>query len=70
MQKEYPVEVRVTTIYKVLAEKKALRSRWRKNHSRSPIPVAQAARQVPQMDRVACGEVLACTAIDVFSKES
>lgn len=70
LQKEYQVEVSVTTIYKVLAEKYTLRSRWRKNHPRGPIPVAQAARQVLQMDSVAFGEVFAFTAIDIYSKES
>lgn len=70
LHKEYQVEVSVTTIYKVLAEKYKLRSRWRKNHPRGPIPFAQAARQVLQMDSVAFGEVFAFTAIDIFSKES
>lgn len=70
LQKEYQMEVSVTTIYKVLAEKYELRSRWRKNHPRGPIPVAQAPRQVLQMDSVVFGEVFAFTAIDIFSKES
>lgn len=70
LQKEYHMEVSVTTIYKVLAEKYELRSRWRKNHPRGSIPVAQAARQVVQMDSVVFGEVFAFTAIDIFSKES
>lgn len=68
--KEYQMDVSVTTIYKVLAEKYKLRSRWRKNYKRGPIPVAQAARQVIQMDTVAFGDVFAFTAVDVFSKES
>jgi transposase len=70
LQKEYQIKVSVTTIYKVLAEKYELRSRWRKNHPRGPIPVAQVARQVLQMDSVAFGEVFAFTAIDIYSKES
>lgn len=70
LQHEYQMEVSVTTIYKILAEKYELRSRWRKNHPRGSIPVAQAARQVLQMDSVAFGEVFAFTAIDIFSKES
>jgi len=32
---EYQVEVSVTTIYKVLAEKYKLRSHWKKNHKRA-----------------------------------
>lgn len=70
LQQEYQMEVSVTTIYKILAEKYELRSRWRKNHPRGSIPVAQAARQVLQMDSVVFGEVFAFTAIDIFSKES
>lgn len=70
LHKEYQMEVSITTIYKVLAEKYELRSRWRKNHLRGPIPVAQVARQVLQMDSVAFGEVFAFTAIDIYSKES
>lgn len=70
LYKEYQLEVSVTTIYKVLAEKYELRSRWRKNHPRGPVPVAQAARQVLQMDSVVFGEVFAFTAIDIYSKES
>jgi transposase len=70
LQKEYQMNVSVTTIYKVLAERYELRSHWRKNHPRGPIPVAQAARQVLQMDSVAFGDVFAFTAIDIYSKES
>jgi len=70
LQQEYQMEVSVTTIYKVLAEKYKLRSRWKKNHKRGPIPVAQAARQVLQMDTVDFGDVFAFTAVDIFSKES
>jgi transposase len=70
LQREYQMEVSVTTIYKVLAEKYTLRSRGQKNHKRGPIPVAYAARQVLQMDTVAFGDVFAFTAIDIFSKES
>lgn len=64
------MKVSVTTIYKILSEKYQLRSRWHKNHQRGPVPVAQAARQVVQMDTVVFGEVFAFTAIDIFSKES
>jgi transposase InsO family protein len=70
LQKEYQMEVSVTTIYKILSEKYKLRSGWQKNHKRGPIPTAQAARQVVQMDTVVFGDVFAFTAIDIFSKES
>jgi transposase len=70
IQKEYQMEVSITTIYKILSEKYKLRSRWQNNHKRGPIPAAKAARQVVQMDTVVFGEVFAFTAIDIFSKES
>jgi transposase InsO family protein len=70
LQHDHGMQVGVTTIYKVLAEKYQLRSRGRRNQSRGPIPAAQAPRQVVQMDTVNFGQVFAFTAIDIFSKES
>lgn len=70
LQQEYGIQVGVTTIYKVLAEKYQLRARGHRNQVRGAVPVAQAARQVVQMDTVALGEVFAFTAVDIFSKES
>jgi transposase len=70
LKQDYDIEVSVTTIYKVLAEKYQLRSRGQRNLPRGPIPAAQAPRQVVQMDTVAFGQVFAFTAVDIFSKES
>lgn len=70
LQKEYDTKVSVTIIYKVLSEKYQLRSKWQKNKLRGPIPTAQAARQVIQMDTVLFGQVFAFTAVDIFTKES
>jgi len=70
LEKEYGLQVSVTTIYQVLSEKYQLRSKWRKNKPRGPIPTAQAARQVIQMDTVLFGQVFAFTAVDIFTKES
>jgi transposase len=70
LQKEYGTKVSVTTIYKILSEKYQLRSKWQKNVSRGPIPTAQTARQVIQMDTVLFGDVFAFTAVDIFTKES
>ncbi len=69
LQQEYGMQVGVTTIYKVLAEKYQLRSRGHKNQRHGAIPAAQAPRQVVQMDTVHFGQVFAFTAIDIFSKE-
>lgn len=70
LEQEYGMQVGVTTIYKVLAEKYHLRSRGIRNQPRGAIPAAQAPRQVVQMDTVHFGQVFAFTAIDIFSKES
>ena len=70
LEKEYGIQVSVTTIYKVLSEKYQLRSKWQKNTPRGPVPAAKSARQVLQMDTVLFGDVFAFTAIDIFTKES
>ena len=70
LQKEYATEVSVTTIYKILSEKYQLRSKWQKNKLRGPVPAAQAARQVIQMDTVLFGKVFAFTAVDIYTRES
>ena len=70
LEKEYDLQVSVTTIYQVLSEKYQLRSKWQKNKPRGLVPTAQAARQVIQMDTVLFGEVFAFTAVDIFTKES
>ena len=41
-----------------------------KNKPRGPLPIAQAARQVLQMDTVLFGEVFAFTAVDIYTRES
>ena len=69
LEKEYGMQVSVTTIYKVLSEKYQLRSKWQKNKLRGPVPVAKSARQVLQMDTVLFGGVFAFTAVDIFTKE-
>lgn len=70
LEKEYYLQVSVTTVYQVLSEKYQLRSKWQKNKPRGLVPTAQAARQVIQMDTVLFGEVFAFTAVDIFTKES
>lgn len=59
----------VTTIYKVLGEKYQLRSKWKKNQKRGPVPHAYHPREVIQMDSVDFGSIYAFTGIDIFSKE-
>ncbi len=70
LRQEYGMQVGVTTIYKVLAEKYQLRSQGYHNQRRGVLPGAQAPRQVLQIDTVHFGAVFAFTAIDIFSKEA
>lgn len=46
-----------------------LRSKWKKNQARGPIPEADNPREVIQMDTVDFGYLLAFTAVDIFTKE-
>ena len=66
---EYGIELSTTTIYKILGEKYQLRSKWKKNQARGPIPEAFAPREVIQMDTVDFGSLFAFTGIDIFTKE-
>lgn len=66
---EYGVELSTTTIYKILAEKYKLRSKWKKNQARGPVPKASNPREVVQMDSVDFGQVFAFTGVDICSKE-
>src|SRR3990167_5504728 len=66
---EYGITLSTTTIYKILGEKFKLRSKWKKNQLRGPIPEADKPREVIQMDSVDFGDVFAFTGVDIFSKE-
>ena len=70
LKQSYGMHVGVTTIYKVLAEKYKLRSKWKKNKKPGPVPVAEKAREVIQMDTIDFGDIFAFTAVDIFSKEA
>lgn len=66
---DYGITLSTTTIYKVLREKYKLRSKWKKNQLRGPIPEAGNPREVIQMDTVDFGAVFAFTGVDIFTKE-
>lgn len=66
---EYGIELSTTTIYKILGEKYLLRSKWKKNQPRGPIPEAFNPREVIQMDTVDFGQIFAFTGVDIFTKE-
>lgn len=60
----------VKTIYKILGEKYQLRTRWKKNQARGPVPHATKSQEVVQMDTVDFDEIFAFTGIDIYSKEA
>lgn len=70
LNKDYGVKPAVSKIYEILAEKYVIRSKWKKNMMSGPVPVAQKAREVIQMDTIDFGEVFAFTAVDIFSREA
>lgn len=67
---EHNIDISVKTIYKVLSEKYNIRSKWKKNVARGPVPKASKPREVIQMDTVDFGEVFAFTSVDIFTKEA
>lgn len=70
LKKEHNVSISVPKIYEILSEKYKIKSKWKKNQVRGPIPKASKPREVIQMDSVDFGEVFAFTGIDIFTKEA
>ncbi len=69
LEEEFGIHLSTTTIYEILAEKYKLRSKWKKNQSRSELVKATKPREVIQMDTVHFGMVFAFTSVDTFSKD-
>ena len=67
---ERGIHLSVPKIYEILSEKYVIRSRWKKNHARGPIPAASHPREVVQMDSVDFGGLFAFTAIDIYTREA
>jgi len=70
LKREKGIHVSVPKIYEILAERYVIRSRWKKNKPRGPIPTAASPREVIQMDTIDFGDIFAFTAIDIYSKEA
>lgn len=68
--REHGMHLSVPKSYEILREKYVLRSKWRKNQVRGPVPQATAPRQVVQMDTVLFGGIYAFTGIDIYTKEA
>ena len=69
LEKDKGIHLAVPTIYKILSEKYALKSKWKKNKPRGPVPKASKPREVLQVDSVDLGEIFAFNGIDIFTKE-
>ena len=70
LDREYHLHLCVPKIYEILAEKYVIRSKWKRNKARGPIPEASMPREVIQMDTIDFGDIYAFTAIDIFTKEA
>lgn len=69
LQKEHNISLSVPKIYEILAEKYKIKSKWKKNQIRGPVPKASRPREVIQMDTVDFGELFAFTGVDIYTKE-
>lgn len=69
LQRDYGIDLGIKSIYKILGEKYQLRSKWKHNQTRGPIPEASSPREVIQMDTVDFGQLFAFTGVDIFTKE-
>lgn len=70
LSSEYGITLSHTSIYKILGERYQLRSKWKKNEKRGPVPEATKPREVIQMDTVDFGAVFAFCGVDIFTKEA
>jgi len=70
LKKDHDISLSVPKIYEILKEKLIIKSKWKKNQPRGPIPTATHAREVVQMDTIDFGELFAFTGIDIFTREA
>ena len=70
LEREHGVRLSVPKIYEILKEKYIIRSKWKKNRRRGPVPTASSPRQVVQMDTVMFGGLFAFTGIDIYTREA
>ena len=70
LEKDHGVCISVPKIYEILSERYQIKSKWKKNQQRGPVPEASKAREVVQMDTIDFGGLFAFTGVDIFSKEA
>ena len=70
LKHEYGNEVSVSTIYRILHKKYALKKRWKGYEKRGAVLKGSKPREVVQVDTVDFGSIYAFTAIDTFTREA
>ena len=70
LTRDHGVSVCVPKIYEILKEKLIIKSKWKKNQVRGPVPHAMKPREVIQMDTIDFGDLFAFTGIDIFTREA
>jgi transposase InsO family protein len=70
LEREFGTRLSVSTIYRILGERYQLRSKWKKNQVRGPVPKASKEREVIQYDTVDFGGLFAFTSVDIFTREA
>ena len=61
LTRDHGVSVCVPKIYEILKEKLIIKSKWKKNQVRGPVPHAMKPREVIQMDTIDFGDLFAVT---------
>lgn len=69
LKRDYGMNVSVSTIYRILAQKYVLRSKWKKYSKRGFVRKGAQPREVIQTDTVDFGGIYAFTSIDTYTKE-
>lgn len=69
LKQEHQALLSVPKIYEILAEKYTIKSKWKKNQPRGPVPHPESPREAIQMDTVDFGGLFAFTGIDCFTRE-
>lgn len=69
LKTKHGIDVSRASVYRVLGRYFKLRSKWKKNQARGPLPQAFAPRDVIQADTVDYGELFAYTAVDIYTRE-
>lgn len=70
LREEHGLTVSESTVYRILRQHFRLRSKWKKNQLRGPVPKAAEPGQVIQVDTVNLGSLFVLTAIDTFTRQA